>query len=274
MSARPVRRLALPRVGPGLVAMALALACAMAAPGATATPSDSPAVCLWLPPLRHPAVTPERGERLGGDILVRVAIDARGKLVGAELQASELPDLFIAEALRTARAGRYLPARTAGRAHAGSLILLLRFPGQAPAPAAARAALPTAPPPVTPAPEPAPASVAAMTSPGLPGKLRILDAGFGSGVEDRRLTGRSQVFPPGSRVYFWMEVDGARPGQVLRHIWIYQGREMQEIALTLKAERWPTWSYKTFFPEQRGAWLLELRDESDDLLGSWFCYCE
>jgi len=268
MSAHPLQRLARRHLGCTLVA----LACALAAPAATATPSDGPAVCVWLPPLRTPTLTPERGPSLGGDILVRVALDAQGKLVGTELLESALPDLYIAEALRTARAGRYLPARSGGRAQAGSLILLLRFSGAAPAAGATSAAPPSAAPLARPASAPEP--VAAPASPAAPGELRILDAGFGLGVENRRLTGRGQVFSPGSRVYFWLEVDGARVGQVLRHVWIYQGREMQEIALTLKAERWPTWSYKTFFPEQRGAWLLELRDESDDLLGSWFCYCE
>lgn len=277
MSARKQRRLGLG--GAGLAVLTLALAAGAAA----ATAGDAPAVCTWLPPLRYPSLLAERGPRLGGDILVRVALDAQGKLLRAELLESDLPDLFIAEALRAAHAGRYQPARRDGRGQESSLLLLLRFPGRPPVPgierpdSAARAApvlpaagvpLPSAPPPGAPTAAPAPAS------PGVPGKLRILDAGFGSGVENRRLTGRRQVFAPGSRVYFWMEVDGARPGQVLRHIWIYQGRELQEIALTLKGERWPTWSYKTFFPEQRGAWLLELRDENDDLLGSWFCYCE
>jgi hypothetical protein len=137
----------------------------------------------------------------------------------------------------------------------------------APPPVAASAAPPPAATGALPAAGPAPA-------PAVKGALRVLDAGFGRGVENRRLQGRAEVFAEGERVYFWMEVEGAAAGQVLRHIWIFRGREMQEIELTLKAERWATWSYKTFFPDQRGTWLLELRDAADRVLGSWSCYCE
>lgn len=285
MSARGQWLLGEGRLRPAALTLAFALTAAVAG----AAPSDGPAVCTWLPPLRYPSLLAERGPRLGGDILVRVTLDAQGKLARAELMDSDLPDLFVAEALRAAHAGRYEPARRAGRRQASSLILLLRFPGRPPAPSAARsdsasqarplapaagAALPAALPPDLPPNPPLEAPAPESTPSSAASTLRVLDAGFGSGIENRRLTGRRQIFAPGSKVYFWMEVDGARPGQVLRHIWIYQGRELQEIALTLKGERWPTWSYKTFFPEQRGAWLLELRDENDDLLGSWFCYCE
>ncbi|MBM4118419.1 DUF2914 domain-containing protein, partial [bacterium] len=243
---------------------------------------DGPPVCVWIPPLRQPSLTGQAARPFGGSVLVRVDLDARGQVVRSELLDRELPDLLAIEALRAARASRFRPAQRGGRPQPGSLILLLRFPGlpaaagsAAPADSAARArpaAVPASAAPAAVAPRPA--APPPPTLPHTAGKLRVLDAGFGRGVENRRLVDRGQVFAPGDKVYFWMEVDGATPGQVLRHVWIYQGRELQEIALTIRGERWPTWSYKTLFPQQRGAWLLELRNAEDDLLGSWFCYCE
>ncbi len=236
-------------------------------PAGATGPGKGHPVCTYIPPLRYPPALAAERPRLTGTTLVRVQVDAEGRVAAAELLRSSLPELFTVEALRAARQSRFLPAPDQRRDERRSLILLLRFPADG---APASPAEPADPVATAPGSSPSPAAPAAAGK----GSLRLLDAGFGHSVENRLLLGRGTVFGVNDRVYFWMEVDGARVGQVLRHIWIFRGREMQEIALTLKAERWATWSYKTFFPGQTGAWLLELRDEEDDLLGSWSCFCE
>jgi TonB family protein len=245
-------------------------------PASGAPRGEAGPVCTFMPPLRYPPILAGERRRLAGSVLVRVEIDGNGRLAASELLRSELPELFIVEALRAARQGRFRPAPGQAPGERRSLILLLRFPGDS---AAAGQLAPAAPAPaVLPAPAatsaPPPPASAPSASAAARGALRVLDAGFGRGVENRRLQDRAEVFGEGKRVYFWMEVEGAKVGQVLRHIWIFRGREMQEIELALKAERWATWSYKTFFPDQRGTWLLELRDAEDRVLGSWSCYCE
>ena len=276
-----------------LVLLALLAAAAPAlAPAGAAGQSGSRPVCTYIPPLRYPPALAAERPRMSGTVLVRVQVDADGRVAAAELLRSNLPELFTVEALRTVRQSRFLPAPDQRRGERRSLILLLRFPadgapgglgspssdaGSASGDAGPAAASAPSPPAARASPiAAAPGTSAAPAAPAAAGKgsLRLLDAGFGRSVENRRLLGRGEVFGVNDRVYFWMEVEGARVGQVLRHVWIFRGREMQEIALTLKAERWATWSYKTFFPGQTGAWLLELRDEEDDLLGSWSCFCE
>lgn len=273
---------------PALFLLAL-LAAAAPARAREQTPAAGPGsggpVCTFIPALRYPPALVGDRARLAGSVLVQVEIDEAGRVAASKPLRSDLPELFIVEALRAARQSRFLPAPGQGRGERRSITLLLRFPSDTAAtamdpavagpdglpPAAATAAPPASPaglvPPATLPADPAPA-------PAAKGALRVLDAGFGRGVENRRLQGRAEVFAEGERVYFWMEVEGAAAGQVLRHIWIFRGREMQEIELTLKAERWATWSYKTLFPDQRGTWLLELRDAEDRVLGSWSCYCE
>ena len=252
-------------------------------------------VCTFIPRLNYPPALAEH--RLGGDALVRVYVDETGRVYDTELVESALPELFIVEALKTARLSRFRPAERGGQGVRSSLTLLLSFPAAEAAPPAetpsarvetkpAPVEKPVATPVETPASTP-PAQreepvtettppVRESAPPAAPASstLRVLDAGFGADVEDRVLRGRGSVFHEGDRVYFWMEVDGARPGQVLRHVWIYQGREVQEIPLSMKGERWISWSYKTLFAGLAGSWLLEVRDENDHLLGSWSFHCE
>lgn len=287
-------------MGPLLSALLLGALLAFSAPLAAAESSPTPEVgagpmnglgegvpvCTFIPPLNYPPALTEH--RLGGDALVRVYVDETGRVYDTELVESALPELFIVEALKTARLSRFRPAERGGQGVRSSLTLLLNFPGaEAPAPEVedepaqtrpAATPVQATPAPVqreevveaSPPPEPdrsAPAAAPASA-------LRVLDAGFGADVVDRALRGRGSVFHEGDRVYFWMEVDGARPGQVLRHVWIYRGREVQEIPLSMKDERWISWSYKTLFPGLAGSWLLEVRDENDHLLGSWSFHCE
>ena len=271
----------------------LGLSTARAEPEIGAEPfdglGDGAPVCLWLPPLQYPTALEDRS--LGGEVLVKVYVDETGRIYDSELVDSTLPELFIVEALKTARLGRFRPARRNGRGVRSTVLVPLSFTPQEPPPVREAPAPEPEPElvaqPVEEEPEPAlaqPAAEQPVAAPSDPpvetpdedegGELRVLEAGFGKGVVSRELLGESEVFGEGERVYFWMRVAGATPGQRLRHAWIYQGRVVQEIDLTMKSESWRSWSYKTLFPGMTGAWLLELRDEDGSLVGSWSFHCE
>ncbi len=247
---------------------------------------DGSAVCLWLPPLQYPTALENRS--LGGAVLVKVYVDETGRVYDSELVDSSLPELFIVEALKTARLGRFRPALRNGRGIRSTILVSLTFSPREPPPAGR--ATPPEPeaetPPVEEEPEPLPTTPepepeareermqAPVATTADDGDLRIVDAAFGKGVVSRELLGKSEVFGEGERVYFWMRVAGAEPGQVLKHSWIYRGRVVQEIDLTMKADVWRSWSYKTLFPGMTGAWLLELSDADGRILGSWSFHCE
>ncbi len=248
-------------------------------------------VCENIPPLRYPSAITDGSQ--GGTVLVRVFVDEEGRIYDTELVESDLPELFIVEALKTARLSRFRPARKNGQAMRGNILLPMVFAARDPdsvpivtESAPASVLEPVSAPVLEPEPEPEPESAgeveaetpepAANTEPTASDEFspRILDAGFGKGVQNRELLDRGEIFNEGDRVYFWMEIDDARPDQVLTHAWIFRGRAVQEIELTMKAERWRSWSYKTLFPGLEGAWLLELRDDTGRLLGSWSFHCE
>ncbi len=239
-------------------------------------------VCESIPPLRYPSAIADGS--LGGAVLVKVFVDETGRVYDTELIESGLPELFIVEALKTARLSSFRPAKIGGKGLSGSMLMPMIFSPRDPvadtvdlesAPEPMESAAPT----VTEMPAEAPVEtliVAETPAPVAPEETatRILDAGFGKGVLNRELQDRGEIFGVGDRVYFWMELEGLTPGEVLTHAWIFRGRAVQEIELTMKGEHWRSWSYKTIFPGLEGAWLLELRDDKGRLLGSWSFHCE
>ncbi len=242
-------------------------------------------VCEDIPPLHYPSAITDGS--FGGTVLVKVFVDETGRIYDTELVESDLPELFMVEALKTARLSSFRPANRNGKAMGGSMIMPMVFsprdpPAETVDPEPQPEPIETIEPEVSAElemPVEAPAEtllVAETPAPVIPEEtsIRILDAGFGEGVQNRELQDRGEIFGAGDRVYFWMELEGLTSGQVLTHAWIFRGRAVQEIELTMKGEHWRSWSYKTIFPGLEGAWLLELRDDTGHLLGSWSFHCE
>jgi hypothetical protein len=96
----------------------------------------------------------------------------------------------------------------------------------------------------------------------------------GSEVVERELRGESDTFPEGGRVYFFTRVSGARPGARLLHVWYREGEERATVELTVGAEAWRTWSYKTMHPGSRGAWRVEAVDTEGRTLETVEFTCE
>jgi len=61
-------------------------------------------------------------------------------------------------------------------------------------------------------------------------------------------------------LYCFTRVAGALQGESLTHIWLYEGREMARIDLLVGAGNWRTWSLKTFIPEWKGSWRVDIFD--------------
>lgn len=104
------------------------------------------------------------------------------------------------------------------------------------------------------------------------GRLTIPEAGVGTAIVDRRLEGRADRFPAGSRVHFWTRVVGAARGERIRHIWIHEGRAVESIPLEIGGAHWRTYSRKTLYSP--GAWAVEARDASGMLLAREEFTCE
>ena len=363
--ARALRRRAAPRSRPAALAALLLLPAAplavllalLAAPApaagqedAAGTVYDRPPVCSYIPALRYPPSVRDRS--LGGDVLVRVHLDRRGRVARTEVLETGLPQIFEVEALRAVNLSRFHPAWHAGRTVESALLMPFRFlPQEESPPAAAEPAAAAAPteaeraatgtpahrdetrlgrprteataepphgtrtaeaetpdepllgtradeaaaPAETPRTETAgdteapaadtrvetPAETAGpapfrtgepdgAAAPRADADLRLVDAAFGLGVSGGRLRDAADTFVEGERVYFWTRVDGAPAGEhtPLHHVWIWRGREVQTIDLSLKGPAWRTWSYKTLFGGLAGDWRVEARDAEGRVLGS------
>ncbi len=102
----------------------------------------------------------------------------------------------------------------------------------------------------------------------------LVELGLGRSIIDRILTDRDDLYQTDDRVYFWNRFAGAAPGDEFRHLWLLNGRLIQEIPVTLRQADWRTWSYKTLFPGLAGEWSVEVRRSDGELLGSARFICQ
>jgi len=115
-----------------------------------------------------------------------------------------------------------------------------------------------------PAEEPSEAPASTVDPP--PDGFHVSHSGVGTGVEDRRLVGRAESFVEGTAVFFWTRVLGGEPGQVIRHFWIHEGREVEWAELAIGGSHWRTQS-RLVLPEGcTGRWAAEARTTDGQLL--------
>lgn len=96
--------------------------------------------------------------------------------------------------------------------------------------------------------------------------LRVSDFGVGTEVVDRRLVGRADQFPEGSRVFFWTLVVGGRPGHFIRHVWFQGGRAVMRADLPIGGPHWRTRSTLVLPRGSAGPWTVEARTSDGRLL--------
>ena len=129
-----------------------------------------------------------------------------------------------------------------------------------------------APPPIEAIPSEAPPPVAAAAPAGPDEPLvsttgvSIPEHGVGTGVANHRLVGRADRFEEGRRVLFWTAIVGGRPGGLVRHVWIREGREVQTITLPIGSGSWRTQSSRFVSRGAEGRWAVEARDEHGTVL--------
>jgi len=88
-------------------------------------------------------------------------------------------------------------------------------------------------------------------------QLTVAEAGLGTGVVEHALTGRSDRFAEGTRVFFWNRVLNGEQGMVLRHIWKLGDEIVMNSELVIGGPHWRTYSSYTLPPGSTGDWTLE-----------------
>jgi len=106
-------------------------------------------------------------------------------------------------------------------------------------------------------------------------ELSVVRHAFARGVEAREPVGEAQVFPADvGRLFFFTQLSGVEGAGEVRHVWIYDGREVASVTLPAQGPTWRTWSSKTILPEYRGDWAVEVRDASGAVLATGTCRVE
>lgn len=127
------------------------------------------------------------------------------------------------------------------------------------------------PEPATSAPDP-PVVEQLPDSPTVPNRIRVTGSGVGTGVVNRALVGQGTRFDEGSTVYFFTRVVGGASGQRLRHVWLFEGRVIQDIELPIGSAHWRTYSSKTL--RVQGNWTVEARSDDGQVLARADFRCE
>ena len=94
--------------------------------------------------------------------------------------------------------------------------------------------------------------------------LTVTEFGVGRRIVNFELDGASDHFTEGDRVSFASRVLGGRRGNVIRHVWIYEGRAQQTMTLRLGGTDYRTHTNKTV--GKAGAWTVEARDDKGRVL--------
>ena len=89
---------------------------------------------------------------------------------------------------------------------------------------------------------------------------------MGTAVVSRQLVGESNRFREGSRIFFWTRAIGGKAGEVLRHVWLHDGRPVTTVSLTIGGPHWRTHSRKTLYAGSAGRWAVEARDAGGRVL--------
>lgn len=102
--------------------------------------------------------------------------------------------------------------------------------------------------------------------------LTVAEFGIGQRIVQHDLAARVDRFDQWDVARFWTRVTGGEPGDLIRHVWLREGRVVQSIELELGAADWRTHSRKTL--GQPGQWAVEARDLDGRVLARAAFTCE
>jgi hypothetical protein len=97
--------------------------------------------------------------------------------------------------------------------------------------------------------------------------LTVANIAFGTGIQDKAITGVDTVFDMAvERIYCWTVVRHAAQNDTIYHTWYLDDREIQKVPLPVKGFHYRTHSYKTLWGKMSGVWTVEVSDRTGNLL--------
>jgi hypothetical protein len=88
-------------------------------------------------------------------------------------------------------------------------------------------------------------------------------------ITDRACAGGATAFDANvGKLYCWSQVTGGSGEATIKHIWSHAGKVLLEVPLTVKGNRWRTWSSKNIAASQTGEWEVKVVDASGNTIKS------
>ena len=99
-------------------------------------------------------------------------------------------------------------------------------------------------------------------------ELAVVEANVCSDINGRSPQGCGASFEWSTdRVYIWNLIECASPPSSIRHIYYFEGKKINDIALNIDSSHWRTWSYKTLSDERYiGPWRVDITSADGKLL--------
>lgn len=89
-------------------------------------------------------------------------------------------------------------------------------------------------------------------------KAAAVEAGVGTAVADRQLTGMAESFPASAgTLVCYMKITDAADTEV-QHVWYKGDTEMGRVTLKIGGSPWRTWSSKKLPPDAAGDWRCDV----------------
>ena len=103
-----------------------------------------------------------------------------------------------------------------------------------------------------------PATVAAQDATQAGAARVMVEAGVGTAVADRQLTGSAESFPVSAgTLYCYMKISNAADTQI-EHVWYKGEAEMARVKLNVGGSPWRTWSSKKVTEDAAGDWRCDI----------------
>lgn len=100
--------------------------------------------------------------------------------------------------------------------------------------------------------------------------IRVLRAYVCKGIDESEPTEAGKSFVPAPKetlmLCLFSEIGAAGRPDTILHIWYWGDREMARIPLSVKGERWRTWSEKRIVDAWRGEWHVDIADREGTVL--------
>ena len=95
-------------------------------------------------------------------------------------------------------------------------------------------------------------------------QLSVARSGVGANVVNRELISQSDTFAVSTRAAFWTHVTGGRPGDLVRHVWFHEDKQVGFVDLAIGSPSWRTTVAGPSYPEPRVTGPLRCGTRKDE----------